>query len=207
LEAREWPTGPVRSAAFRKERARFAGAAIAAALAFCSAEALASPQALGGTMSGTQETPPNTTTATGSCVASVDETTLLVAFSGTFTGLEAQATSASLRGPAAPGAVGPVLLTQTTIAAASSGTFSGSGTLTDVQVANLLAGETYCEIDDGAFPSGEIRGRLTVLPAAPALGRWEVAWLAVLLAGMAIAARGHVGSPHPGPSADPRSGA
>jgi hypothetical protein len=35
--------------------------------------------------------------------------------------------------------------------------FSGSGALTGSQVAGMLAAETYCEIDDGAFPSGEIR--------------------------------------------------
>jgi hypothetical protein len=120
-------------------------------------------------MNGAQEVPMHTTAASGTCNASVDPATGNVAFSGVFTGLGAPAISASLHGLAGPGATAPVLLSAASFSSAASGTFSGSGTLSTVDVSGMLNGQTYCEIDDGAFPSGEIRGQVAAPPPAPAL--------------------------------------
>ncbi len=164
------------------------GVLIFVALVLFSRLALAAPQFLVANMTGGQETPANASTAMGTCSASVDPATLRVSFSGTFTGLAAQASAASLRGLAGAGTVGPVLLAQTSLAAGVSGTFSGSGTLTSAQVAGMLAGEIYCEMDDAAFPSGEIRGQLTLPSVVPALTPEALAWLGALLgcAGVAL---------------------
>jgi len=85
-----------------------------------------------------------------------------------------------------PRATAPVLLAQGTLTSGTSGTFSGSGTLTPEQVAGLLAAKTYCEVDDPAFPSGEIRGQLSPPSAAPALMPVGVGWLALALGGAGI---------------------
>jgi hypothetical protein len=47
----------------------------------------------------------------------------------------------------------------------TSGTFSGSVTgLTAGQVTDVLAGNTYLNITDSVFPSGEIRGQIYTVP-------------------------------------------
>ncbi len=163
------------------------GGSTFAVLLLTSRLAFAAPQSVTANMTGGQETPSNASAATGTCSASVDPSTLRVSFSGTFSGLAAQASAASLRGLAGRGAVGPVLLAQTTVTAGASGTFSGSGTLTSAQVAGMLAGETYCELDDAAFPSGEIRGQLTIPRVAPALSVESLALLGALLACAGVA--------------------
>lgn len=188
------PQSPRRRAASRRqvpsiEYAVFVAISIFASLFLVSGMAVAAPQVISATMTGAQATPSNTSTATGTCSASVDSTTLLATFSGTFTGLAAQATAAYLRGPVGFGAVGPVILPKSNVTAGLSGTFQGSGLVTAGQAAALLAGQTYCEIDDATFPTGEIRGQLTTLAPAPAMAPWGVAGLALLLAWAGIASR------------------
>jgi len=152
-------------------------------------QAAAAPQTLSATMSGAQETPANASVATGSCTGSADPTTLQVTFSCTFSNLASRASSAVLRGLAKPGTAAPVLLSATTVTAALSGTFTGSGALTTQQVSGMLAGETYCEIDDAAFPSGEIRGQLALPAASPAEPWWSLVGLAALLGRAGAASR------------------
>jgi hypothetical protein len=62
----------------------------------------------------------------------------------------------------------PALFSAMTLSASTAGTFTGGGTLTPEQVSGILAGQSYCEVDDAVFPSGEIRGQLTNASAAPA---------------------------------------
>jgi hypothetical protein len=159
---------------------------ISVAFLFVPRVALATPLALAATMNGGQEVPMHTTAATGTCSAIIDPATDSLTFNGTFTGLTAPATSASLHGLAGPGVSAPALLNATSVSGTTSGTFSGTGALTPAQTAGVLAGETYCEIDDGAFPSGEIRGQLA-LPT-PAVPVHAIALLALALGGAGIAA-------------------
>lgn len=71
----------------------------------------------------------------------------------------------------------------------TSGTFSGSGSLMPQAVAGMLSGDTYCQVDDPSFPSGEIRGQLPIPPPAlPALPPSGVAILVVVLAGVGCSA-------------------
>jgi hypothetical protein len=182
--ARAFERGPLR-----------VGGSTFAVLFLLSRLAFAAPQIVTANMTGGQETPVNASTATGTCSASVDPSTLRVSLSGAFSGLGAQASAASLRGLAARGEVAPVLLAQTALTAGASGTFSGSGTLTSAQVAGMLTGETYCEVDDAAFPSGEIRGQLTIPLGVPALSVESMALLGALLACAGVARqRIHAGS-------------
>ena len=66
-------------------------------------------------------------------------------------------TAAHIHGPAtATEAAGPVVDTMT-------GTMAGSASITDAQVADLMAGMHYCNIHTDKFPHGEIRGQLAVM--------------------------------------------
>jgi CHRD domain len=173
--------------AYVRRRRVFAGvdsAALLAASLFLPSPALAAPHSLSGAMTGSQEVPPETTTGSGVCVASVDDASLTVTFSGSFTGLQAPASAVAIHGLAGAGVVAPALL-QTTIAPATHGTFSGSGTLGATTVAGMIAGRTYCEIADSAFPTGEIRGQLIVVApvTTPSLPPMGVAGLVLLLGG------------------------
>jgi hypothetical protein len=160
----------------------FAAAAMMAVLA--PAPALAAQHTANTVLSGSQEVPANSSTASGTCTATVDDVTGNVSFSGTFSGLRAAASSAQVRGLAGPGVTGPVILSQTTVTFAQSGTFFGSGVVSPQSVAGILVGEAYCEIDDAAFPSGEIRGQLSPPFSTQALPAWLSAGLGALLLAM-----------------------
>jgi hypothetical protein len=140
-------------------------------------------EVLTATMGGAQEVPPNSSTATGQCSITVDPTTGLATFTGTFAGLRAPATAAAVRGPASSTEVAPAILTQTTLTPAVSGIFSGAGTLGPAFLPVVLDGQAYCELDDGVFPAGEIRGQLAAAPAPPTTPALPpYGWLALLLA-------------------------
>jgi hypothetical protein len=147
--------------------------------------ALAS-QVLSATMTGGQEVPENTSAATGSCSATVDSASGLVTFTGTFSGLHAPATAAAVHAPAGPGGIASIVLAQTSITAAISGTFSGNGTLSPLVIAGVLAGEAYCEVDSTAYPDGEIRGQLATPAMTPAIPPAGVMALATAMGCAAI---------------------
>ena len=49
-------------------------------------------------------------------------------------------------------------------AGATSGTFGGYGTLTSGQITDMLNSNTYINVRDSVYPSGEIRGQLILVP-------------------------------------------
>jgi hypothetical protein len=113
-----------------------------------------------------QEVPPHNTPGYGSADFQWDGTTLSIdANSGTYFDLLAGASTVRLQ-DAAAGANGPTIgLFNLDTPGNTTGTFSGSLTgLTAGQVTDLLAGNTYINITDPVYPSGEIRGQLEVVP-------------------------------------------
>jgi hypothetical protein len=115
-----------------------------------------------------QEVPPHNTPGYGSADFTLDTTaaTLTInAGTGLYADLLAGATVVRLQ-DAAVGANGPTLGNFTLDTAGNtSGTFSSSvGTLTAGQITDILAGNTYVNIADSVFPSGEIRGQILTLP-------------------------------------------
>jgi hypothetical protein len=112
-----------------------------------------------------QEVPPHNTPGFGSADATLSGGVFsIVASTGIYADLLAGATAVTLN-DAAVGVNGPVIsvLTLDTPGAAS-GTFSGSATLTSGQITDMLAGNTYINIRESVFPSGEIRGQLLATP-------------------------------------------
>jgi hypothetical protein len=105
-------------------------------------------------LTGTQETPPNNSTATGraSLVLSPDEKTARVSL--VFSGLSSGQTDAHIHGPAAPGVSAPPVFPLPL------GQLSDfSITLTPAQVQDLKNGLFYINVHSSNFPTGEIRGQ------------------------------------------------
>jgi hypothetical protein len=105
-------------------------------------------------LKGASEVPPNDSPATGTAQVDVDTATKEVKWTVQFSGLTGDATAAHIHGPAAVGEnAGPAVDMSGKIE-------SGSGTLTDAQLADLQAGKMYVNIHTAKFPDGEIRGQL-----------------------------------------------
>jgi CHRD domain/PEP-CTERM motif len=115
-----------------------------------------------------QEVPPHNTPGFGSADFTLDAgaATLTVNLStGIYADLLAGASTVRLQ-DAAVGMNGPTLgLFNLDTPGNTSGTFRGSvGGLTAGQIADVLAGNTYVNIADSVFPSGEIRGQIFTVP-------------------------------------------
>jgi CHRD domain len=108
-----------------------------------------------------QEVPPHNTPGFGSAEFTLNGTTFGIdAGTGVYADLLAGATAVRLQ-DATVGANGPVISTFTLDTPGNtSGTFSGSVTLTTTQITDLQNGNLYVNISDSVFPSGEIRGQI-----------------------------------------------
>jgi hypothetical protein len=143
------------------------------------------------TLDGAQETPPVATPATGTLTGTYDDVTNVITWSGTFTGLLGTSSDAHFHGPAAIG-VGPAgVLVPITAAGGdtfpigvTSGSYSGTATLSDLNETRLLDELIYINIHSTFAPGGEIRGQLiaTVIP--------EPKTLALLALGLSALAAG-----------------
>jgi hypothetical protein len=106
-------------------------------------------------LKGASEVPPTDSPATGTATVDVDTSTKEAKWTVQYSGMTGEATAAHIHGPAAVGEnAGPAVDMSGKIE-------SGSGTLTDAQLADLQAGKMYINIHSAKFPDGEIRGQLT----------------------------------------------
>ena len=110
------------------------------------------------TLDGAHEVPMVTTTATGTATITLDASNL-VTVTGAFSGLSSTATVAHIHGPAtATMTADPII--PLTITQGTSGTVTGSGTLTDAQAADMRAGRTYINYHSMNHTTGEIRAQI-----------------------------------------------
>lgn len=109
------------------------------------------------TLSGAQEVPPASTTATGTAEVSLNNNTNLLTWKVTYSGLTGAPTGAHIHGPAALGQNAGVAVPFTNVGAQP---VMGQATLTPQQVGDLAAGLWYVNIHTANFPNGEIRGQL-----------------------------------------------
>lgn len=131
-----------------------------------------------------QEVPPHNTPGYGSADLTLNGTTLSIdANTGLYADLLAGATAVTIN-DAAAGANGPTVISlNLDTPGNTSGTFSGSGTLTGQQITDLNAGNLYINIRDSVYPSGEIRGQIFVaLPEPSVLALTGLGALALLAA-------------------------
>ena len=118
------------------------------------------------TLAGSSEVPPVTTTASGTTTATLDISTKVLTVTGTYTGLSGPvvAPGAHIHGPALVTENKPVKFsltyTPTNATTNTSGTLSGTFTLTDAEIAEINDGKYYVNVHTTANPGGEIRGQL-----------------------------------------------
>jgi hypothetical protein len=114
------------------------------------------------TMTGAQETPPVTTSATGSIDANYNRLTKTLSYTVTFSGLSDSAVAAHIHGLGELGVAAPVLQTFSPFPRRKEGSYSGSLVIDGVKFTEeyLLGGRYYINIHSKTFGNGEIRGQL-----------------------------------------------
>jgi hypothetical protein len=115
---------------------------------------------LQGNLQGSQQVPSNASTATGVVIVKYDATTKFLELWGDYQNLTATITASHIHGPAAVGANAAVLFNLNNTGG-TTGTLSGSATLTPAQETDLLAGNYYVNTHNATYPGGEIRAQLT----------------------------------------------
>lgn len=133
---------------------------------------LADVMTFNATLTGSQETPPTPSPATGSAIVTLNGNLLTVMES--FSGLTAPASAAHIHCCAPPGTAAPIVVPFPAFPPATSGTFTdtfdlstfsfGGGLTEATFIAGLESGLAYVNIHDVNFPAGEIRGQLLATP-------------------------------------------
>lgn len=113
--------------------------------------------ALKAEMRGTNEVPPNNSTATGMAEATLDTATRHLTYKVTFSGLSGPALGAHFHGPSVAGKNAGIAVPLKTLQSP----IEGTAILTESQAADLLAGKWYANLHTAANPGGEIRGQMT----------------------------------------------
>ena len=107
-------------------------------------------------LKGSNEVPPNTSPASGKAEATLDTATKELSWKVTYADLTGPAMGAHFHGPSEAGKNAGIALPFKTVQSP----IEGTATLTDNQVADLLAGKWYANIHTGANPGGELRGQM-----------------------------------------------
>ena len=110
-------------------------------------------------LNGAQEVPTVATTATGYARIVVNESTGALTFTVVFNGLSSTQTASHIHAPAAIGASVGVAINFGAVGG-TSGTISGSTTITPTQLSQLRQGLGYVNVHSTNFAAGEIRGQL-----------------------------------------------
>jgi hypothetical protein len=110
-------------------------------------------------MNAAQETKPNKSNGTGTADLTLDTNSKLLTWNVSYTGLTGAATAAHIHGPAAAGVDAPPVINLAP--SGMSNPLQGSVTLTDAQVADLMAGKYYINVHTAQNKGGEIRGQIT----------------------------------------------
>ncbi len=110
-------------------------------------------------ISSAQEVPTNASTATAFGRVFLNESAGTLTFTVTFTGLSSNQIAAHIHAPGAIGVNGPVIIDLGAIGG-TSGTLSGTRSITAGQIASMRSHLTYFNIHTTNFPGGEIRGQI-----------------------------------------------
>ncbi len=141
--------------------ATFPGGEIRAQIQY-GVQANPTPVPISARISGTQEVPANTSTASGTLEGIFDPFSRVIAFRFEYSGLTANATASHFHigAAGANGSVSVDFVSQGFQAGSRSGEYVKVITLTQAQADALIAGNMYVNIHNASFPGGEIRGQL-----------------------------------------------
>jgi hypothetical protein len=119
------------------------------------------------TMTGAQEVPAVTSTGSGTAQVSFDPTTKMITYTMSWTLGSSSATTTNMHFHGAedgsPTKSSGVIIGITGFTSAPTGTISGvTRALTDVEVAQLLAGKWYLNIHSSTNTGGELRGNINL---------------------------------------------
>lgn len=114
------------------------------------------------TMTGAQETPPVTTSATGSIDANYNRLSKTLNYTVTFSGLSDSAVAAHIHGLGEIGILAPVMQTFNNFPRRKAGTYTGTLFIDGIKFTeeDLLAQRYYINIHSKTNGGGEIRGQL-----------------------------------------------
>jgi len=116
-------------------------------------------------LQGSQEVPPNTSTAAGTVIVRYNTVTNSLELGGNYQNLTTDITASHIHGPAAVG-VNASFISPLINNLGTSGILAVAIILTEPQEADLLAGLYYVNLHTATFPGGEIRGQLTTTTSA-----------------------------------------
>ena len=115
--------------------------------------------------SGSQEVPPNASPGTGTIIGSYNHVTNTISYSIIFSGLGSNTVAAHFHAPAPPGVNAPVIIAHTGFpTGVTSGTYSNTHVITDLQETQLFSGLWYSNIHTALLPGGEIRAQIILSP-------------------------------------------
>lgn len=117
-----------------------------------------------GSASGSQMSPSNGSTGTGTLSGSYDARTNIWQYTINWTNLTATAGLVQVYGPATAGVNASLLFPLSITTPGVSGSATGSVTLSDAQETILLANNMYYTISSATYTGGEIRGQITASP-------------------------------------------
>ena len=145
-------------------RISLGGALVAAAVVFAGCSGMSMPMmsktsSATNALSGSQEVPPKPGAGTGTVKTTLDKDTRKLTWVVTYSGLSGPVTAGHFHGPAAAGQNAGVVVPFTS----TTSPIEGSATLTEAQMADLLAGKWYANLHTAANPGGEIRGQVSGL--------------------------------------------
>lgn len=113
------------------------------------------------TLTGAEEVPSNSSSASGIVLLIVNDVTGAFSLTGGYLDLDADITAAHIHGPAAPG-VNAAVLVPLNHTGGTLGTLSAVGVFNATQLPIVLAGLAYVNVHNSSFPGGEIRGQLVI---------------------------------------------
>jgi hypothetical protein len=109
------------------------------------------------TLTAAAETPPTTSTGSGTLTATFDTDSKKLEWTADYSGLTGPAVAAHFHGPAPVGKAAPI---EVPLQAPLDSPMKGSATLTDAQAKDLMDGMMYFNIHTAANKPGEIRGQM-----------------------------------------------
>jgi hypothetical protein len=132
-------------------------AAIALLVGYSLTAARAEMITLKADLKGSNEVPPNSSAGSGTAQATLDSVTKVLTWTIAYKDLSGPVVGAHFHGPSEPGKNAGIVVPFKTV---EKSPIQGSATLSDAQIADLLAGKWYANIHTAANPGGELRGNM-----------------------------------------------